>query len=90
MAEKWRVGHKVPLNVYEGDRPVCQCHSEQDAARIVEAMAGVAVEREACARIVDAQATMLRAEGEDNHGRYDYEASLMAEIADRIRARGKH
>jgi hypothetical protein len=24
----WRVGSKIPLNVYEGDRPVCQCHSE--------------------------------------------------------------
>jgi hypothetical protein len=34
----WRVGSKVPLNVYEGDRPVCQCHNEWDAQRIVEAM----------------------------------------------------
>jgi hypothetical protein len=34
----WRVGTKVPLNVYEGDRPVCQCHSVEDAASIVEAM----------------------------------------------------
>ncbi len=29
---------KVPINVYEGDRPVCQCHNEQDAKRIVDAM----------------------------------------------------
>jgi hypothetical protein len=34
----WRVGGKVPLNVYEGDRAVCQCHSAGDAGRIVEAM----------------------------------------------------
>ena len=34
----WRVGSKVPLNVYEGDRPVCQCHTPEDAARIVAAM----------------------------------------------------
>ncbi len=34
----WRVGTKVPLNVYEGDRPVCQCHTPEDAARIVRAM----------------------------------------------------
>ncbi len=34
----WRVGSKVPLNVYEGDRPVCQCHTEEDAARLVKAM----------------------------------------------------
>lgn len=34
----WRVGVKVKLNVYEGDRPVCQCHSESDAQRIVAAM----------------------------------------------------
>lgn len=34
----WRVGSKILLSVYEGDRPVCQCHTELDAARIVEAM----------------------------------------------------
>jgi len=34
----WRVGSKVPLNVYDGDRPVCQCHNEKDARDIVEAM----------------------------------------------------
>lgn len=38
---KWRVGTKVPLNVYEGDRPVCQCHTAEDAARIVAAMTSV-------------------------------------------------
>lgn len=36
--ELWRVGKKVPINVYEGDRPVCQCHTVVDAQRIVEAM----------------------------------------------------
>jgi hypothetical protein len=35
---KWRQGSKVKLNVYEGNRPVCQCHSEEDAARIVAAV----------------------------------------------------
>lgn len=35
---RWRVGSKVPLNVYQGDRPVCQCHNEADAQQIVEAM----------------------------------------------------
>lgn len=33
----WRVGERNPLNVYEGDRSVCQCHNTQDAARIVKA-----------------------------------------------------
>ena len=37
-AEAWRVGSKVPINVYEGDRPVCQCHTASDARRIVAAM----------------------------------------------------
>jgi len=37
----WRVGSKVPLNVYEVNRPVCQCHSEEDAQRIVGAFAEV-------------------------------------------------
>ena len=34
----WRAGSKVPINVYEGERPVCQCHTAADAARIVKAM----------------------------------------------------
>ncbi len=34
----WRVGTKVPLNVYEGDHPVCQCHTPEDATRIVAAL----------------------------------------------------
>jgi hypothetical protein len=35
---KWRIGSQVPLNVYDGDRPVCQCHNEQDAILIVNAI----------------------------------------------------
>jgi hypothetical protein len=35
---RWRVGRKVPINVYEGDRPVCQCHTVRNAQRIVDAM----------------------------------------------------
>ena len=34
----WRVGHKVPINVYDGDRPVCQCQTALDAALIVAAV----------------------------------------------------
>jgi hypothetical protein len=35
---RWRVGSKVKLNVYDGDRPVCQCHSFLDAMAIAAAM----------------------------------------------------
>lgn len=35
---RWRIGSHIPINVYEGDRPVCQCHNALDAARIVLAM----------------------------------------------------
>jgi hypothetical protein len=38
MAELWRVGRKVPINVYEGDRPVCQCQTEAYASLIVDAV----------------------------------------------------
>lgn len=38
FAPRWRVGKNVPLNVYEGDRPVCQCHTAIDARRIVDAV----------------------------------------------------
>ena len=36
----WRVGKNVPINVYEGDRPICQCHTALDAKRIVAAVNG--------------------------------------------------
>jgi hypothetical protein len=42
MRDKWRIGRQVPINVYEGDRPICQCHTATDARRIVEAVNRVA------------------------------------------------
>lgn len=33
---RWRVGGKVPLNVYEGDVPMFQCHTLEQAARVVD------------------------------------------------------
>ncbi len=41
MPERWRVGRKVPINIYEGEnpgRPICQVHNEEDARRIVGAV----------------------------------------------------
>ena len=35
---KWRVGNRVPLNVYRGDEPICQCHTPEQAREIVAAM----------------------------------------------------
>lgn len=32
----FRLGRKVLLNVYEGDAPLFQCHTADDAARIVD------------------------------------------------------
>jgi hypothetical protein len=34
----WRIGKQIPINVYEDDRPVCQCHTATDARRIAAAM----------------------------------------------------
>lgn len=34
----WRVGKKVPINVYAGDIPVCQCQTPEYARQIVEAV----------------------------------------------------
>lgn len=58
---RFRVGGKVPLNVYDRDRAVFQCHTPEDAAQYVEllnagdshqqtAAAEVAKERERCLR----------------------------------------
>ena len=34
----WRIGTKIPINVYDGDRPVCQCQTVMDARLIVAAV----------------------------------------------------
>lgn len=38
MASRYRTGTKIKLNVYDGDRPMCQCHCEPDAVAIVLAL----------------------------------------------------
>lgn len=43
MSPMWRVGATVKLNVYEGDRPVCQCHDEADAHSICQAVNALTV-----------------------------------------------
>lgn len=48
---RWRVGAKVPINVYEGDRPVCQCQTAIDAALIVESVNGLRAAREKIAEL---------------------------------------
>ncbi len=35
MTARWRVGGKVPLNVYRDDKPMFQCHTPEDAAEVV-------------------------------------------------------
>lgn len=36
---EWRVGRKVPINIYdENDTPICQCHTVEDARLIVAAV----------------------------------------------------
>ena len=32
---RWRTGRKIELNVYNGDKPMFQCHSRRDAKRTV-------------------------------------------------------
>jgi hypothetical protein len=34
----WRTGSTFPINVYDGDRPVCQCQTVSDAETIVRAV----------------------------------------------------
>lgn len=36
--ERWRVGNTVNINVYAGERPICQCHNAEDAELIVLAV----------------------------------------------------
>ena len=34
----WRIGSKIPINVYDDNRPVCQCQTAMDAKVIVRAV----------------------------------------------------
>lgn len=43
---RWRVGSHVPINVYDGDRPVCQCQTAMDARLIVQAVNSILDARE--------------------------------------------
>lgn len=36
----WRVGNRVPLNVYLNDKPMFQCHTPEDAAMVVALLNG--------------------------------------------------
>jgi len=36
--KRYRIGTKVNINVYDGDSPVCQCHTREQAAEIVAAV----------------------------------------------------
>lgn len=38
QSTRFRVGSRVKLNVYDGDRPLCQCHSESDSQMVVDAL----------------------------------------------------
>ena len=58
---QFRVGGKVPLNVYEGDRPVFQCHTPEEAARFVALLNAGLDKRQAAPRVTREQ--RMAAEG---------------------------
>jgi len=43
---RWRTGTRVPINVYEGERPICQCQTAMDAKLIVLAVNSLLESRE--------------------------------------------
>lgn len=65
---KWRVGSKVDLNVYEGQRPVFQAHNRVDSKRIANCM-NVARNAVACDitidRLIDAVRTQMAFKDEE-------------------------
>jgi hypothetical protein len=72
MVVAWRVGRKVPINVYDGDRPVCQCHNEEDAARIVIAVNAISVTGTCYARLPNGWCALPSGhEGEHKYGTGD-------------------
>lgn len=49
QTHRWRVGSKIPINVYDGDRPVCQCQTALDARLVVLAVNALLDSRESIA-----------------------------------------
>lgn len=66
---------KVPLNVYDGDRPVCQCRSQTDAKLIVNVVNDVGdvnltnIERAVRERIVNAREGVIPMPASHNESR---------------------
>jgi hypothetical protein len=87
-AALWRVGRKVKLNVYEGDRSVCQCHSEEDAEAIVARMnAAYSGSHSAHPKVtdIDRAAARIMSLYEDRQVQ-GYDAPSFKEVVDLIRA----
>lgn len=61
---RFRTGHRVPLNVYDGDRPIFQAHSTESAAELVALLnVGHHVRNFQTALDIPAQLTNLFGEG---------------------------
>lgn len=58
----WRVGTKIPLNLYKDERPVCRCHNEEDARELAAGMnAAYALAEGMAEAIVEARRFMATA-----------------------------
>ena len=74
---RWRVGRKVPPNVYDGDRPVCQTHNDVDARLIVEAVNKLQSEPDWHALYTDSETKLY------------HEQEVRAELEEALRQRDK-
>lgn len=68
---RWRVGSTVKLNVYEGERAVCQCHNVEDAARIVEAV-NRQIEEEDDSRLTPRRVVRIEGDGENTWSAWEF------------------
>src|SRR5579872_1906056 len=53
LTEKWRTGTKVPVNIYKGDRPIFQAHTEADAREVVDGMNALRATRQNERKLLD-------------------------------------
>lgn len=64
----WRVGGKIPLNVYEDDKPMFQCHTPEDAARVVGLLNDERRVRESCLDLAREAQGFLSMADRQSHG----------------------
>lgn len=84
---EWRVGRRVPIHVYEGERPLGTFLRAEDAARAVAAVnATPAAETAPDAGLVEALKEIAKGEGRFSRDPYEHACNTIEDMKEIARA----